>query len=222
MLSETIYWRNAHEVLPQDDKPVIIETALGFHFAFLLNGVWRNARFEIIPDPVLAWCDYPIGLKRLPRRVPEAATVIKTLQESLAWFIAQFRGDSGTGEEYWQQFPEYKKAVLLLRNYQPAPSLDHLGLAWPNSREATKEELAPVLKMADAALMLAGASANGKLAAIHANTHGASSILVLQFEDLIWGYRIALPTREQRKAESRRMIQAIAEKNGWKIAPLDG
>lgn len=100
-------------------------------------------------------------------------------------------------------------------------SITDIGGEGTHFREATQEELAPVLRMPDAALMLAGASANGKLAAIHANTHGEHSILVMQHGDLIWGYYITLPTREERKAESLRMLQCISEKNGWEIAPLN-
>ncbi len=34
---------------------------------------------------------------------------------SLQFFVDQCRGDSGTGEAHWEQFPEYRQAVSLLR-----------------------------------------------------------------------------------------------------------
>jgi hypothetical protein len=84
----------------------------------------------------------------------------------------------------------------------------------PHARDATPEELAPVLAKPDVGVLLSGGSANGSLAVVHANTHGDHSILVMQLRDEVWGYRITLPTREERKAEARRVINHIAKSTG--------
>ena len=34
-------------------------------------------------------------------------------QRVLAWFIEQFRGESGAGESHWEQYPEYREALRL-------------------------------------------------------------------------------------------------------------
>ena len=34
----------------------------------------------------------------------------------LAWFIEQFRGESGAGESHWEQYPEYREALRLIEH----------------------------------------------------------------------------------------------------------
>ena len=34
----------------------------------------------------------------------------------LAWCIAQFQGESGAGDNYWEQFPQYEAACKLLQS----------------------------------------------------------------------------------------------------------
>lgn len=33
------------------------------------------------------------------------------LLEAVSWFIDQLQGDSGTGDSYWSEFPEYRAAL---------------------------------------------------------------------------------------------------------------
>ncbi len=41
------------------------------------------------------------------------------LRASLAWAINTFQGESGCGDAYWEQFPEYRIACALLADTQP-------------------------------------------------------------------------------------------------------
>lgn len=53
----------------------------------------------------------------LPMYQPVVAVVPQSLvadhQRVLAWFIEQFRGESGAGESHWEQYPEYREALRL-------------------------------------------------------------------------------------------------------------
>jgi len=39
---------------------------------------------------------------------------IANLKRLLAWFVAQFRGESGAGENHWKQFAEYEEAAAIV------------------------------------------------------------------------------------------------------------
>lgn len=41
------------------------------------------------------------------------------LRASLTWAINTFQGESGCGDAYWEQFPEYRIACALLAENQP-------------------------------------------------------------------------------------------------------
>ena len=53
----------------------------------------------------------------LPLYQPVVVIVPQSLiadhQRVLAWFIEQFRGESGAGESHWEQYPEYREALRL-------------------------------------------------------------------------------------------------------------
>jgi hypothetical protein len=40
---------------------------------------------------------------------------IQRMRALLAWFIAQFQGESGAGETHWQTCPEYVEAELIVK-----------------------------------------------------------------------------------------------------------
>lgn len=44
------------------------------------------------------------------------------LLELLEWALCKFEGESGTGDSYWSQFPEYEEAGLLLRHLKGGAS----------------------------------------------------------------------------------------------------
>ena len=46
---------------------------------------------------------------------------IAALRASLAWAINTFQGESGLGDNYWEQFPEYLAACALVADANPQP-----------------------------------------------------------------------------------------------------
>jgi hypothetical protein len=44
------------------------------------------------------------------------------LRQSLAWAINTFQGESGCGDAYWEQFPEYVTACALLADPETQPT----------------------------------------------------------------------------------------------------
>lgn len=52
------------------------------------------------------------------------------MKRLLAWFVAQCEGDSGTGASYWQQFPEFLRAKLLMKSATPCVPMDMEEADW--------------------------------------------------------------------------------------------
>ena len=55
----------------------------------------------------------------IPVDIEELRATIHNLRASLAWAINTFQGESGCGDAYWGQFPEYLAARALLADNQP-------------------------------------------------------------------------------------------------------
>ena len=86
--------------------------------------IWHKAaalpNMQLI-TAMLAWAEQADGLRALaqasgsesPSDDERNRTAIR-LAELLAWCVAQFQGESGAGESYWEQFPEYGAACKIV------------------------------------------------------------------------------------------------------------
>ena len=86
--------------------------------------IWRRAHEQPNMGEIvmmLAWAEQADGLRALaqssgsesPSDEERNRTAIR-LAELLAWCIGQFQGESGAGESYWEQFPEYEAACKVV------------------------------------------------------------------------------------------------------------
>lgn len=91
------------------------------------SAIWQRANSRLYPDmklivAMLAWAEQADGLRAMAQHAGQAQspsdaernrTAIR-LAELLAWCVAQFQGESGAGESYWEQFPEYEAACKIV------------------------------------------------------------------------------------------------------------
>lgn len=87
--------------------------------------IWRRAtalpNMQLI-TAMLAWAEQADGLRALAQHAGQAQAPSDAernrsairLAELLAWCVAQFQGESGAGESYWEQFPEYEAACKVV------------------------------------------------------------------------------------------------------------
>ena len=93
--------REDRDISPADEKRIAHARSLGWkdiHGGPPFGSYWRGTP--------------PSGKGCEP--IPTVINPVPEWQKLLGWFVAQCDGDSGMGASYWEQFPEYRRAVVLI------------------------------------------------------------------------------------------------------------
>lgn len=112
--TSSVDWMDV-DVLPEEDRTVLVACDDGeVDAAFFLHEseTWHWLTGHPIPQTVIAWCEMPEApVDTISSHVSET-----DLRASLQWCLRQLEGESGASVSYWEEFPEYQKAVAQLRN----------------------------------------------------------------------------------------------------------
>jgi len=108
-----------------------IEEILGPNYRLTLIANHNRSGGLMDADLILTMSDRQSILRAVDRFLPDAkeekpdlSEEVAALRQSLAWAINTFQGESGMGDNYWEQFPEYITACALLSDTHAKPKED--------------------------------------------------------------------------------------------------